>query len=139
MGGARILTVFVVVASCLGVSVLSAPLAVAPPKLFALDPDVGAAGTLVGMAGAGFLNVSAAGCQFGQVNVSFQFYTGQRRVYCTAPQQPTARAIGAGVAAADGRGGGKPMRVQVRCTNDGVAFTSPQPFTYLHAGEERRP
>lgn len=131
----------------------------APPQLFALDPDVGRPGTLVGMAGRGFRNVSTAGCRFGSVNASFAYYTGERRVYCTAPRpaadeqllasmaaraaQPQLDngrrlgAAGSGHAPAAsppaGRRGaaGAAQRVDVACTNDGVAYSRPQTFTYI--------
>lgn len=96
------------------------------PRLFALDPAVGPAGTLVGMAGQGFLNQTHAGCEFGKAKVPFSYYTGSNRVYCTSPSQQAS--LGR-----DGFGQARAQAVQVRCTNDGVHFSAPQVYTYAAA------
>merc|ERR1719174_1099150 len=78
------------------------------PSVYAADLDVGSAGTLVGLAGKGFLPNTT--CRFGSSEAKVFDYTGSNRIYCMAPQH------------------NKTGKVYVTCSNDGAVWSKPNEY-----------
>jgi hypothetical protein len=102
------------------------------PKVFAVDPSTGKEGDVIGIAGEGFANSSLAICRFGSVNSSIKFYTGESRIYITAPPAP-ADPRPATKQTDDADNSTQPFapRVLVTCSNDGVTFSKREAHDYF--------